>query len=233
MKQRNNILKLIVLTLIVLIGGQAVKAQEVESYKFDFGVGIGMSGYLGDGNTSNVFHRPGVAANGSFRYLIDNRWAIRGLLTAASLSGNSADFENVYPGGEHYSFKSWIYDLGARVEFNFFNYGVGETYKRLRRWTPYMSVGLGAVLSSADGSMFVAASLPMSFGFKYKLKPRLNLAVEMTMAKAFGDHLDGATMSDLYGIKSSFLKNTDWYSTLTLSISYEFGPRCVVCHRID
>ncbi len=235
MKQPTIIYKALLAAIVILLPAMTCRgqSQDVESYKFDIGVGLGMSGYLGDANTSNVFHKPGVAVDGSFRYLLDNRWAIRGLLTVASLSGNSADFENVFPGGESYSFKSWIYDLGARAEFNFFDYGIGETYKRLRRWTPYLSVGVGVVLSSADGSTFAAATIPMAFGFKYKVKPRLNLALEFTMAKAFGDHLDGDKLSDLYGIKSSFLKNTDWYSTLTFSISWEFGPRCVVCHRID
>ena len=45
--------------------------------------------------------------------------------------------------------------------------------------------------------------------------------------------LNKEELTDLYQIKSSFLKNTDWYSTLTFSISYEFGRRCVTCHRID
>lgn len=53
------------------------------------------------------------------------------------------------------------------------------------------------------------------------------------MTKIVGDKADGAVLSDPYLIKSSFLKNTDWYSTLVLSISYEFGKRCVACHRID
>ncbi len=224
----------IVLALILTLVGmsQAVSAQD-ETYRFDIGAGIGMSGYLGDANSGNVYRHPGVALNGSFRYLIDNRWAVRGLLTAASLSGDSSDLDNVYPGGEHYKFKSWVYDLGARCEFNFFPYGIGETYKRLKRWTPYLSLGVGCAMSSVEDGTFVAATLPMGFGFKYKAAKRVNLSVEFTMTKAFGDHLDSKILSDLYGIKSSFMKNTDWYSTLMLSVSYEFGPRCVVCNRID
>lgn len=42
-----------------------------------------MSGYLGDANESNLFANPGVGLNASFRYLINSRWALRGLLTAA------------------------------------------------------------------------------------------------------------------------------------------------------
>lgn len=221
--------------LILMAAGvaRAASGDEVESYKFDIGAGFGMSGYLGDANTSNVFKHPGVTFNGSFRYLIDNRWAIRGLLTAARLSGDTADWDDVLPDNASYSFNSWVYDLGARVEFNFFNYGIGETYKQLRRVTPYMALGLGGVMSSTGGKSYFALSLPMSVGVKYKIRPRLNLALEFTMAKAFGDHLDSPDLSDLYQIKSSFFKNTDWYSTLSISISYEFGPRCVVCNRLD
>lgn len=207
-------------------------AAQDETYKFDIGGGIGMSGYLGDANESNLFKHPGFAAQASFRYLIDTRWAIRGLLTTASLSGNTADFDNALPGGESYSFKSRIYDLGARAEFNFFAYGIGETYKRLKRWSPYLSLGLGVTLASCDGTS-VAMNLPMAFGVKYKLKPRLNLMAEFAMTKVFGDHVDGRQLSDLYTIKSSFLKNTDWYSTIMITISYEFGKRCTTCHYVD
>ena len=76
-------------------------------------------------------------------------------------------------------------------------------------------------------------TVPMALGVKYKIKPRLNLALEWSMTKVLGDHADGPDLSDLYLIKSSFIKNTDWYSTLRLSLTYEFGERCVECHRLD
>lgn len=75
----------------ILMAAPAVYGQsDNDSYKFDIGVGGGMSGYLGDANESNVFASPGVAMNVAFRYLFnDNRWALRGQLTALSLSGNT------------------------------------------------------------------------------------------------------------------------------------------------
>lgn len=209
-----------------------LNAQEAK-YKFDIGAGIGMSGYLGDVNESNLFKHPGIAAGASFRYIIDTRWAIRGLLSAASLSGNSADYDIVYPTGESYEFDTWVYDLGARAEFNFFAFGIGETYKKLRRWTPYLSLGLGATMSSNDGSTFFAMNLPMGVGVKYKLRERLNVGLEFTMTKVFGDKVDGEHLTDMYQIKSSFMKNTDWYSTIMFSVTYEFGERCETCHYVD
>ena len=173
-----------------------VSAQE-ETYKFDMGVQLGMDGYLGDVNESNMFAKPGFSGGISFRYLADARWTIRGVFNVMNLSGDSSKFDNVFPGGQNYSFSSTAYDLGARLEFNFFAYGIGETYKKLRRWSPYLAVGVG-----------------------------------MTYAKVFGDKVDGE-LSDLYQIKSSFLKNTDWYSNLSVSITYEFGKRCVTCHYVD
>lgn len=216
----------------VVINSASINAQTAK-YKFDVGAGIGMSGYLGDVNESNVFKHPGLAGGASFRYIIDSRWAIRGLFTAASLSGNSADYDMVFPSGESYKFDAWAYDLGARAEFNFFGYGIGETYKKLRRWSPYLTVGVGATMSSCDGNSAFAMNIPMGFGIKYKLRERLNLGLEFAMTKVFGDKVDGKDLNDLYQIKSSFIKNTDWYSTVMLSITYEFGERCETCHYVD
>lgn len=211
-----------------------LSAQDyVESYKFDIGAGLGMSGYLGDANESNLFKHPGFAANAGVRYLFDSRWAAKAQLSMATISGNTADFENVLPGGEQFDFKSTVYDFSVRGEANFFSYGIGETYKRLRRWTPYLSLGVGLTFASTPDGNSAAFSIPMGVGIKFKIKPRLNLNAEFSMTKVFGDKIDSNQLTDLYKIKSSFLKNTDWFSSFTVGISYEFGPRCTTCHRID
>ena len=207
-------------------------AEEYASYKFDVGVHAGMSGYLGDANESNMFKHPGYTAGVSFRYLPDSRWAVRGIFTTASLSGNTADFEDKFPNGENFKFSSQIFDLGARCEFNFFNYGIGETYKRMRRWSPYITAGVGATLAACEGNTAFALNIPMGVGVKYKVMQRLNLGLEFSMTKVFGDKVDG-NISDLYGIESSPLKNTDWYSQIAFSITYEFGKRCETCHYVD
>lgn len=207
-------------------------ASQEAAYKFDIGVALGASGYLGDANTANLMSHPGFAGGASFRYLINTRWAIKGMFTTAGLSGNSADMENVYPGGQTYKFTSTVYDIGARAEFNFFNYGIGESYRKLRRWTPYLSLGAGVTIASAEGT-YVAMNIPMGVGLRYKVTPRINLGLEWSMTKVFGDNVDGPVLDDLYDIKSSFLKNTDWYSLIMFSISYEFGERCKNCFYVD
>lgn len=231
-----SILPLLIILTAVTTGVSRVAAQatsQPEEYKFDFGAGLGMTGYLGDANESGIFSHPGFGSNLSLRYLLNTRFALRGLLNIASLSGSTADMENVLPTAEPIDFKATAYDLQVRGEYNFFNYGIGETYKRLTRITPYLALGLGVSLAGVSGDTHVALTLPMAFGVKYKVKPRLNLGLEFSMTKVFGDKVDGTELSDPYLIKSSFIKNTDWYSALIFSVSYEFGRRCVACHRID
>lgn len=207
------------------------RAQET-AYRFELGPTIGMSGYLGDANTSSLYAHPGFAGGAIFRYLVSPRWNIRGNFTMATLSGNSADMTNVFPGGATYDFTSTVYDLGARIDFNFFNYGIGETYRRMRRWTPYLTLGLGMTVASCEGTT-VAFNIPMGAGLRYKINPRLNLGLEWCMTKAFTDKVDGPVLNDLYGIKSSFAKNTDWYSTIMVSLTFEFGERCRSCYYVD
>lgn len=212
-------------------------------YKFDLGVELGMSGYIGDANSSNIFRKPGFDGELSFRHIGDTRWAVRGVFSTFSLNGDTSGMDDVLPGivnpetgvtePAFYSFGSQVYDLSVRGEFNFFAYGIGETYKRLRRWSPYLTVGVGVSLATTGGKTYAAPVIPMGFGVKYKLAERWNLGLEFTMTKAFNDHYDSAELADLNQIKTAFYKSTDWYSRLTIGVSYEFGKRCETCHYVD
>ena len=208
---------LVILLTLVALAAPRLQAQE-ETYRFDVGAQVGMAGYLGDAS-SNIFGHPGFSGGVSWRYLPDARWAVRALLNVMSLSGDTADMDDVLPGQAQYSFKSTAYDLGGRVEFNFFSYGIGESYKKLRRLSPYLTVGLGVTLATCGGESAFGVNIPMGAGIKYKLRERWNLGLEFTMTKVFSDHVDGE-LSDLYQIKSSFIKNTDWYSNISVSVTY-------------
>lgn len=224
-------MKKILTTIVVfMVAVLSAQAQE-ESYRYEIGGGIGATGYLGDVNKSNFMKNPGLAGGAVFRYLPNNRWAVKANLFVGGLSGNSADFDMIFPSGQSYEFSSTVYDLGAQVEFNFFEFGLGPTYLKLKRLTPYITLGLGATVASADTGTSFAMNVPVGIGLKFKLKERLNLGVEFTMRKAFGDKVDG--LSDLNGVKSSFGKNTDWYSFTMFTITYSFSKRCKTCHYVD
>ena len=94
-----------------------------------------------------------------------------------------------------------------------------------------MLAGLGAEVAIVGGKANFGMVLPLGVGFKFKLKPRLNLGFEFTMRKSFSDKVDGIT--DLYGYNHGIAKNTDWYSVAAFTLTYEFSKRCVKCHYIE
>lgn len=227
--RRCQVLCLVVVVVCLL--ATVARAQETP-YKFSAGITAGMSGYLGDAST-NLLKHPGFTASGIFAYQYDSRWNFGGRLGIQTLSGDTSGMDNVLPGGATYTFKSLVYDLEGHVEFNFFSYGIGETYKKLKRWSPYLTLGVGLCMARCDGYTAWAPTLPMGFGVRYKVNERWNLNASFEMVKAFGDHIDGQALSDLHHIKSSFVKNNDWYSRFQIGVTYEFGRRCETCHYVD
>lgn len=218
----------IILTIILSLGGLSARAQE--DYRFDIGGGIGMSGYLGDANTSNLYQNPSWDLEALFRYIANPRWAFKTGFYVGSLRGDSSQMTNVFPTDQTYKFSTTFYEIGEAAEFNFFNYGMGETYRKLKRFTPYITGGVALTAWTVEGHTYAGFTLPFGVGAKFKLNKRLNLGAEFLMKKVFTDRLDGPVLADPMGIKSSFAKNTDWYSTLTITLSYEFSKRCEVCH---
>lgn len=181
------------------------KTMAQEDYRFDIGAGLGMTGYLGDANTANLWSEPGWDFEALFRYIANPRWAFKTNFYAGNLRGDSSKMTNVFPGGETFSFSTTFYELGEMVEFNFFNYGMGETYRKLKRISPYIAAGIGMTVWSIDGKTGAAFNIPLGVGLKYKLSQRWNIGFEFLMKKTFSDRLDGEQLKDPYGIKSSFM----------------------------
>ncbi len=227
-----RILRIIVLAVCAVFGA-TVPAAAQEDYRFDMGGGIGMTGYLGDANTANLLAHPGWDAQIVFRYIINPRMALKTGLYAGSLSGDSSDMTDVFPGNANYKFSTNFYELSELFEFNFMNFGMGESYRKLKRWSPYITAGVGLTVWSTEGYTGAALTLPVGAGFKFKINRRLNIGLECLMKKTFTDKLDSPSLADPHQIKSSFLKNTDWYSTFTLTLTYEFSKRCAVCNYKD
>lgn len=215
---------------VIMLMIATLMAAQAQEYRFEAGGALGMSGYLGDANNANLLKKPGYVAGGLFRYIINSRMALKANLLTAKISGNSANLANTYPDAQTYAFSSQLYDLGAQFEFNFLNYGIGSKYLKLKRFSPYLTLGVGATLATGDGDAFTL-NVPMGIGVKYKLSERLNIGLEFTMRKTFSDELDG--LKDLNGITSGFAKNTDWYSFTMISITYEFSKRCRTCHYVE
>ena len=193
--------------MLLLIMTVSVQAQTEPEYRLEVGGGIGAVTYLGDFN-SNLF---------------------RDMQPMGSLLAK----KTYYPDSiKDYSFKSNLVDVGLRYEYNFWPYGTGQEYRGAKRLTPYIYIGMGATIVKADTAdkTEVAFNLPLGGGVKYKMADRLNLGVEWTIHFTTSDMLDG--VKDPYGITSSGLfKNTDCYSQLRVSVTYDLWAKCKTCHN--
>ena len=196
----------------------------------EVGAGAGMMNYLGDYNGSLLKEfQPmgGLVA----KYKVNPRVAWAATLNYGQFKGKRENSNTWYPDAETLpaDFSTKLTDFNLKFEYNFWPFGTGREYYGAKPLTPFITLGSGLAFASGEKSV-VAFQVPIGFGIKYKLKSRLNLTAEWLMHFSGSDQLDG--IRDPYGIKSSDLfKNTDCYSTLQISLTYEFMEKCKTCHN--
>lgn len=215
---------------IVCLG--SLYAQE---YKYETGLGTGVSSYMGDANKSRFLYNPGLAGGVVFRYNLTFHWALKANLLAGWVYGDTRMSGNVFPATEQAVFKRTFAEAGTQIEWNFLPYSDKYRYMGTRSYTPYLLVGAG--LTYAPGEQdYVGLHIPFGVGLKVKLKNKLNVAVECSIRKLFTDDFDvtrtmqGWNLNQPYGIGSSLLKNQDWYSITMICLTWDFSLRDDPCH---
>ena len=214
---------------ILLMLAVGAHAQTEPEYRLEVGGGIGMVSYQGDFN-GNIFKNMQPMFSLLAKYKFNPRVAIAMNISYGKLKGSAKDVTSHVPEQwADYSFKRKIGDVGVRMEYNFWPYGTGMEYRGAQRLTPYIFIGLGTTVYKTDKPQ-LAMNMPLGLGVKYKAADRVNMALEWAMHFSSSDRLDGA--SNPLGIKSSGLfKNTDCYSHLRLSVSYDLWAKCKTCHN--
>lgn len=231
-RKRSMPVPVLTIGLLILVFPARTFSQE---YKYEVGGAIGTSFYMGDANKTKIFLHPGIAGGAVYRYNINFHWAVKANLSSGSISGNTKDSGNVFPFEQQASFSRTFADVGGQIELNFFPYSDKYAYLGTRPYTPYVFGGAGVTFATGNHSFF-NANVPVGVGFKYKLKNRINIGIEFSMHKLFGDDFDVTeknaerSLDAPYGIKSSFLKNQDWYSLTMIYLTWEFGIRHDPCH---
>lgn len=216
----------------LLAAATAATAQTEPEYRAEIGVGAGLTAYQGDFSgslTANM--QPTFTAVG--RYKLNPRMAIAANVSAGKLKGASDGTDTWYPDyaeAEVMAFSNTYTDVGARFEYNFWPYGTGREYRGARPFTPFIALGLGVTYAKTQTGSVFTGNVPVGAGVRYKLAQRLNLGLEWMMHFSMSDKLDG--VADPYGIKSSgMFKNTDCYSTLQLTLTYDIMAKCRTCHN--
>lgn len=220
----------VLMALMVLTAGD-MTAQTEPEYRAEVGVGAGLVAYQGDFNSSLTRKmQPMWAVVGKYRF--NPRTALALNISCGALKGSSTNVKTWYPdiNTTPINFSTSLVDVGVRIEYNFWPYGTGREYRGAKRLTPYVAMGLGGTFAKPESGSVFAMNLPIGMGVKYKVGTRLNLGVEWAMHFSGSDKLDG--IADPYGIKSSGLfKNTDCYSTLQVSLTYDIMAKCRTCHN--
>lgn len=218
---------IVVLTCLAL---SSAKAQDEPEYRMEIGAGTGMANYEGD-LSGNIFGNMQPRGELKAKYRMNPRMALAASIGFGKLKGSAADTDTFYPQPEleHYNFSNSMADVTARFEYNFWPFGTGREYRGAKPLTPFITIGLGATYVNAKKNI-VTANLPIGAGIKYKVADRLNLTAEWIMHFTQSDKLDG--VEDPYGIKSSgIFKNTDSYSVLALTLTYDIWAKCKTCHN--
>lgn len=219
---------LVILTSLLPLAG---KAQEEVEYRMEIGAAGGLGFGLTDLN-SKIFGNARGAGGAILRFVLNPRMAIKTSLTYTGLSGNTKNSQEFYPDPtDHnkpldYRFSGGVVDLGGTYELNFWPYGYHRGYQGYSRITPYIQLGFG--LSYGTAKAF-SLNLPVGAGLKYKLKERLNVGLDWQTHFTLSDKLDGLQAPT--GVKTSGFKNKDHYSTLMLTLTYSFSPKCPECNR--
>ena len=147
--------------LILLTGYSLGFAQSISKVKWETILGIGPTGFLGDlgGNKGNGTHflgdydfsttRFNVCGGARFRQP-GSRWAFKGTLDFAMVSGNDKQTTNIYRENRNLNFRSPILELSVQAEYYFLGEKGTKQYtisglknKKKRNYGVYLFAGVG------------------------------------------------------------------------------------------
>jgi hypothetical protein len=208
--------------LLLLNCGNAMSQRNA-----NIGIFGGVSYYMGDINPNRHLYRPAPSFGALYRYNLNARFALRGSMYYAELSGSDLDFPELsHPDRptSPASFNTSLLDMAILVEFNFlpFTPNVGNL-----SYTPYISTGIsGALISGTNASAVNLVSFPFGLGVKLNLTKRISTGAEWSFRKTFSDRVDG--LENPSGTVT-FLHNNDWYSLLGVFITFKFFNFAAEC----
>jgi hypothetical protein len=216
--------KVFYLALIFMVGISVVQAQDRTS----IGGSLGNSTFYGEFNQSKAFQFFNPAVGGLIKRPFGSRYAARIDFTSLKMK----DGTNNLPTDVEFV-DITVFDLKALLEFSFFDY----TYKRNSpAATPYLVMGYARTILFTGPRVDSKGAHAVPFGLGYKILPNdhIDIQIEVLVRKLFYDQYDthsypnregGTNRVPRYSVSGSngfVLHNGDYYSTVSLLISYKF-----------
>ncbi|HZH88657.1 MAG TPA: DUF6089 family protein [Chitinophagaceae bacterium] len=179
----------------------------------EFGLTLGASTYFGDLNPDyNVLH-PKPALGIFYKNHLHPYISVRASLTYTQFEFKDSWSNNDFQKIRNLQFKNNILELAVLGEFNFFYFSTGRAENR---FTPHLLLGLAALRhnpfthldsrkyylkpAGTEGQNMAeykdrrysnfAIAIPVGAGFKYWIRPGLNLSVDLLHRFTFTDYID-------------------------------------------
>lgn len=198
----------------------------------EIGVFIGGSNYVGDVGKTNYISPNRIAGSLIYKYNLNPRIALRGILSYVPIGGDDKKSSNVVRKNRGFNFKNSIKELAIGIEYNFFEYDMTSADKI---YTPYILLELAGFSYDSAESEIIAGqynlkqkmsyTIPFGIGFKGKLVNNIGFSIETKVRYTFEDDLDYTT-SKIPSLNFGGNSN-DWFMFTGVSLVYAFGrPAC-------
>ena len=201
-------------------------------YLCEIGLQGGAGYYVGDA-VPHIFMSVREAYGIHFRYKFTKRWAIQLKASGQRIAGNEFTIR-----GEKLDTKwqNQMVNVDLMAEFNFFRFGSANKYdKRIKPYTPYIFLGIGAgVYGLGDTQTHAAAYIPLGIGFKWKFSEHCGLNIAWQHNIYMADNLEcRETLDNKYQLNGWNWMNCDVTGMITAGIVFEFGKAkkpCRICN---
>lgn len=227
------------------------QAADTRMYHCEFGLMGGAGYYVGDA-TPHIFMNVQEAYGAQFRYKFDKRFAlqVKAQRQRVTYFSDNTNDQGVLIKNQQFYNPMWHVDVVG--EYNFFRFGQREYDRRVKVITPYIFLGLGASVYNRNATLKtpnmayptllgervhhnVGWYIPLGFGMKWQIVPRLGMTLAWQHQIYFADNIEGMLsgkddhLNDPDRLNGSNILNNDLTSTLTLGLVFSFAKEKKVC----
>ncbi len=164
----------------------------------EIGFGLGTFNYTGDLVRTYYLPNSTPAGTAFYRNNFSKVVSFRASITAGKLAADERPLDAAAT-QRNASFSITLIEAALAFEYHFLDW---RDSKRPMRYTPYLFAGFGlfgisGYASKPEAYSNVQAALPFGGGFKYILNPKMYIAFETGIRKAFFDYLDNISDGDV------------------------------------
>lgn len=207
-----------------------------QPYLCEIGLQGGCGYYVGDA-AQHIFMHPREAYGVHFRYKFTKRWAIQAKVSGQRITGHDYTMDGRKLDTR---WQNQLINVDVMAEFNFFRFGEANRYdKRIKPYTPYIFLGIGAGVYGANGENkpifnHAMAYIPLGIGFKWKFHDCVGLNIAWQHNIYMADNLESReSLDNKYQMNGWNWMNCDLTGMLTAGIVFEFGRAkapCRICN---